>query len=472
MSAAPQTDAGAWPQSHAEFLGEIFHAVGDGETGCIATVHVSQGKATYPAYPWPSYSAQDFHTHYGVGIHLPVDKAVKPRPKFRRTKETWTGMAVIVLDDIGEEKEGTVIGRPGLEPSFVVETKPGSQQWGYILTEPVRDYEQARLIQTAAVAAGINDPGGQNPARLVRLPGSKPPGKKHAARLVHWTGKRFDVGEVIEGLGLDLKAAKEMKRRTSAPDLMPGDSSPVNISDDPVLAWLDEQGLILGDRGTDGWIEIVCPWHGNHTDAAIDGTGYRPPTSTDPYRSFHCFHRCSDLSHEQGGKNTETFLDWIRESGGPDVGTLDEAAREARKAKFREMRKGTPAGDTDPVLLIHVRNARAAATEAERKPSLNSIIWLLCDAEWGDSEIVRLITHTLRLGGTDIMETAGWVMDQILSARKKQAENARRDAEAAARRKPRPLTKEQRVTRFMKAWYGLTPSEQVGAMQWVEESRT
>ncbi len=206
----PTTDTAAvWPGGHKDFLSEIFHAAEPGETGCIATVHVANGRETFPAYAWPEYSAQDFHTHYGVGLHLPRDPGEPRKNRFRRTKKTWTGMALMVLDDVGEDKGGGAILIPDLAPSFVVETKPGSQQWGYVFDQPVRDYGEARVLLNASKWANVNDPHGQNPARLVRLPGSQPPGKKHAAELVEWTGTRFSVEEVVEGLDLDLEAAQE-----------------------------------------------------------------------------------------------------------------------------------------------------------------------------------------------------------------------------------------------------------------------
>ena len=450
------------PQSHADFLTAVFHAAEDNETGCIATLLMSEGKATYPAYPWPTYKTQDFHTHYGVGLHVPRDPKIKDRCKFRRTKDTWTGTAVIVLDDVGEEKEGgPTIKVPDLEPSFIVQTKPGSQQWGYILDTPIRDYARARLIQTAAAQAGINDPGGQNPARLVRLPGSKPPGKKHVAKLVAWSGKHFIEDEIIDGLNLDLAAAKTIVRATSKAGLTDGDVEPVNIGDDPVLAWLDEKGMILGDSSHDGWIEIICPWHKDHTDEAIYGTGYKPPTDTDPYRSFHCFHRCSSPEY---GRNTEVFLDWVRKSGGPDCATLDESHRKAKIDRHRELRRNARLGTADPVLMEHVREARTAKGD-DLKRRVNSIIWLLTADGWGDAEIIRVLIN-LRVMGADLLAGVKRTLDIIDSCRRKQAANARRDAE---RHKRKPLAKEERIERFMKSYIALTNSEREAAIKWLED---
>ncbi len=453
------------PSNHAGFLSAIFHAAQEGETGCIATVHTkADGTISFPAYAWPKYTAQDFHTHYGVGLHQPRDpKEFKKTglSKFKRTKDTWKGMAALVLDDIGEQKQGIKIGVPDLEPSFIVETKPGSQQWGYILDAPLRDYRKAQLILAATRLVKFNDAFGQNPARLVRLPGSCPPGKKHNAMLVKWTGKHFTPDELIIGLKLDLKAAKEMTKNTGHTPLTQDDAAPFNMGDDPVLEWLDHQGLILGDRGEDGWIDMICPWHHEHTNGIVVGTGYRPPMSTDPYRSFHCFHRCSGVEYM---RNTNVFLQWVRENGGPDVECLDDAALRERKEANKAARKGVPRGATDPVLMRHVKAARGATSKDVRAGHLNSVIWLLCDDGWGDAEIIRLLINA-GLEGPDILKTTNWALGQIDTIRVKQDRAKARQDERAEKK---PLTDDERWARFQRSFISLTNSEQEQARDWIK----
>ncbi len=245
------------PETNVQFLEEVFHAAEEGETGCIAATHLLQGRPTFPAYAWPASNVQEFHTHFGVGLHLPQDPTIGDRSKFRRIKSTWCGMAVLVLDDVGQKKGDRTIKTPKTEPSFVVETKPGSQQWGYIFDEPVRDYQRAKLLLDATILAGVSDPGGQNPLRLARLPGSLPYGKTYRAELVVWTGRHFSEAEVITGLGLDLQAARKLVKSNAPAPLTAGDPAPANIGDDPVLVWLDAQGMILGDRGDHGWIALA-----------------------------------------------------------------------------------------------------------------------------------------------------------------------------------------------------------------------
>ncbi len=449
------------PENNAEFLEAVFHAAEASETGCIAATHLLRGRPTFPAYAWPASKVQGFHTHFGVGLHLPQDPTIADRTKFRRTKSTWRGMAVLVLDDVGQKKGDRTIKVPEMEPSFVVETKPGSQQWGYIFDEPVRDYQRAKLLLHSAIVAGVNDPGGQNPLRLVRLPDSLPHGKTHCAELVAWTGEHFSEAEVIKGLGLDLQAASKLVRAKASAPRTVGDPAPINSGHDPVLVWLDAQGMILGDLGDHGWIDIVCPWHDEHTDGETQGTGYRPPTNTDPYRSFNCFHRCSSPHY---GRTTDAFLDWVRQAGGPDVGSLDEAVRAKRRAVYRKMRSDMSLGAADPVLLDHVRRAKiAAAGSDDWKRRINSISWLLCQDGWGDAEIIRTLI-SIGVMGPDIGASVIWVVSQIDSARKMQAANSRRDAERARRRIPNQA---QRVESAIGTLSRLTLNEQKAIAKWL-----
>jgi hypothetical protein len=118
---------------------------------------------------------------------------------FRRTKERWTGAVGVVLDDIGETKGGVLIKAPPVEPTAIIETKPGSFQWVYLFKEIERDPLTIEAIQRSAIAGGMCDPGAGNITRITRLPGSTPEGKTHQARLVwaDWT-RRFNAAAIID----------------------------------------------------------------------------------------------------------------------------------------------------------------------------------------------------------------------------------------------------------------------------------
>ena len=126
-------------------------------------------------------------------------------------------MAAVVLDDIGEKAKP-----PGTRPSFIIQTKPGSEQWGYILSEPIRDYTHATTLLKATVVAGINDAGGQNPARLVRLPGSLPmeavfAHRDHQVRAAHLRKTRLVSQDTCE-MTKTPRSTAFFSRRCSRPE--------------------------------------------------------------------------------------------------------------------------------------------------------------------------------------------------------------------------------------------------------------
>ena len=95
---------------------------------------------------------------------------------------------VLVLDDIGTKSKA-----PTLEPTWVMETSPGSFQWGYAFTEDQPTKGEFAAAIRAIAAAGYTDPGACNPVRNFRLPGSvnlKPGRDNFPARLVSFEPSR------------------------------------------------------------------------------------------------------------------------------------------------------------------------------------------------------------------------------------------------------------------------------------------
>ncbi len=410
------------PTNHFEFLSAIFGEMPEGQTASVAWQDPSGGKVTYPADAWPEASAQDFHTHYSVGLFN------RGRGYFRRRKDVWTGCPVIVLDDVGEEKSnGLTIRAPELEPSFIVETKPGSQQWGYLLEEPAENYDEVVALMRGLIKAGYCDPGGNNPCRLVRLPGSQPIGKKHTSKLVEWTGRRyafedlpklFDVTPDYKIGGADTAGAAEIS------------------ATDPVLVWLMEQGYAhkAGSGWTvtgEGWYEITCPWVEDHTQDGSEnlGTGYMPPSKDNPTRGFHCHHRCGSPEHPQyGGKDTNAFLDWVRESGGPDVETLDEVAAEERRRRLAKLREGDFVGRSDPAVIEASRKAKQSTSPRGWSTPAATVVWHLVAQGWNDREILDVIPH-LCTGQIDPAIAFDEAEKMIDTARAKQLRKKAREAD-------------------------------------------
>ena len=175
----------------AEFInllvGDNRYDIGATETIALAT-QIGGGAQ---ANPFGFGGVLDHNTHFtGALIEYNTPETVR---KFRRTNENWRGQIGVVFDDIGEtktirRKDGTTyqvtIKAPPVQPTFIVETKPGSEQWGYAFNQVVRDPSLIESITRSAIAAEMCDSkGAGGRIRLSRLPNSRPEGKTHTARL-------------------------------------------------------------------------------------------------------------------------------------------------------------------------------------------------------------------------------------------------------------------------------------------------
>jgi hypothetical protein len=211
---------------------------------------------------------------------------------------------VLVLDDVGTKSK-----EPALAPTWIMETSPGSFQWGYAFTEEQPTKAEFAAAIKAIADAGYTDPGAINPVRNFRLPGSinlKPGRERFASRLVAFDPDRlFTLGQICDAL----------KVTPAEPDALT--ASPIKVRDpggDDVLAWLSEQGLVLRKANSEGWVGVVCPNASEHTDGSPEGR-YLPAS-----RAYCCLHsHCIDF-------DTRTFLSWVAENGGPehDPGIRDD----------------------------------------------------------------------------------------------------------------------------------------------------
>jgi len=164
-----------------------------------ATENLAVGLFDKRAHPWPFQALRDQDTHFSCALFEFNTPATVAPNHFQRSKERWTGAIGVVLDDVGEVKDGVLIKTPPVQPTAIIETKPGSFQWVYLFNRIERDPRLVETIQRSAIAGGLCDPAAGGITRITRLPGSLPAGKKHRAELIwaDWT-RRFNPDAIIE----------------------------------------------------------------------------------------------------------------------------------------------------------------------------------------------------------------------------------------------------------------------------------
>lgn len=252
-------------------------------------------KATWPAF-LPSHKRKSGQAWYGNTASFIIDRFKDGHPSASAANCEY--VLVMVLDDVGDPDKTTKM--PPLEPTWKMETSPGSYQWGYVFSvQPTKDEFSAAII--AIAEAGYTDRGAINPVRNFRLPGSvnlKPGRDGFESVLLEFDPKRdFTLEEICTAFNV-----------TPAPVQSSGAYRPIRLSDDgtdDVLIWLSENGKLLSMPNREGWAGVECPNAASHSDGNPEGR-YLPTT-----RAFCCYHsHCGEI-------DSRAFLDWVAEQGGP-----------------------------------------------------------------------------------------------------------------------------------------------------------
>lgn len=251
-------------------------------------------KCTWPAY-LPSRGVQSGQAWYGNTASFVIDRFTEGKPSASAANCEY--VLVMVLDDVGDPVKAPKL--PSLPPTWIIETSPGSFQWGYVFAEQPTKGEYAAAIRAVA-DAGYTDPGACNAVRNFRLPGSvnlKPGKNNFEAQLAEFHPEReYTLAEICDALGVVPAPAESVGPR------------PIRLSDDgadDVMAWLSGAGLLLSKPNPQGWAGVICPNSAEHSDGNPEG-GYNPSN-----RSYCCMHsHCIDF-------DSRTFLDWVAAQGGP-----------------------------------------------------------------------------------------------------------------------------------------------------------
>jgi hypothetical protein len=290
-------------------------------------------KCTWPAY-LPSQKMRAGEAWYINTASFIIDRFEDGRVSASAANCEF--VLFMMLDDIGTKSK-----TPPLAPTWILETSPNNFQYGYAFSEQPTKGEFTAAVKAIA-AAGYTDAGATNAVRNVRLPGSinlKPGRDNFEAKLVEFHPERdYTLGDICTALGV-----------TPAP----ADTNyyaPIRLADnggDDVLAWMNDQGMVLSKINGEGWLSVTCPNNAEHTDGNPEGR-YKPLD-----RSYCCLHsHCVDFG-------SQTFLDWVAANGGPKVthGLRDQLIAEAMTVALAKI---TPSD-------MFTDDADAKIAEVERK---------------------------------------------------------------------------------------------------------
>jgi len=225
-----------------------------------------------------------------------------------RRKALFEATYVIVADDV---KEKLPVERVKLlpPPTYILETSPGSEQWGWVLVTPETNRTRVENLLDGLVERGLapdgRDPGMKGVTRYVRLPEGVNTKTNKAqvdfitgeiayprCRLLHWSPfDRVTLEALAEPFGIDLDASRRDTRDNGA-DLVP---------DHPLLSVPDL--IQIKSERSPGRYDVTCPWVAEHTGAADDGAAIF--TNADGSMGFKCHH--GSCQHRTG----HDLMEWL-----------------------------------------------------------------------------------------------------------------------------------------------------------------
>lgn len=220
--------------------------------------------------------------YFTISIFSPDEEGVA-----RRRKALYLRTRCVVLDDV-REKLSVDEARKLPEPSWILETSPGSEQWGYIFDTPCVSAARIDNLNDGLIASDLapsgKDPGQRGVTRYVRLPegynnkASKlVDGQPFKCRLLTWNPfNRVTMEQLAAPFQVNLDAVRRDARVDGAAD----------VGDHPLLDIPDT--IAVKEVRSDGRFDITCPWVDEHTGA--DDSGSAVFTNGDGSIGFKCHH--------------------------------------------------------------------------------------------------------------------------------------------------------------------------------------
>jgi hypothetical protein len=300
-------------------------------------------KATWPAM-LPTAKVKPEWAIYGNTASFIIDRFKDGHPSASAAACEY--VLVMVLDDVGDPEKAPNI--PPLEPTWKIETSPGSFQWGYVFSEQPTKAEFSAAIRAIA-DAGYTDPGACNAVRNFRIPGSinlKPGRNNFAAQLREFKPERdFTLEQICAALNVTPGEAEDAYR-------------PIRISDDgtdDVMVWLSDNGMLLSKPNQEGWAGVICPNSAQHTDGNPEGR-YLPAS-----RAYCCLHsHCTEL-------DSSVFLQWVADNGGPKhtPGLREELLAAAMESALSKLAPTPEYPDAAAAIVAEVERKELGRVEKE-----------------------------------------------------------------------------------------------------------
>ena len=223
--------------------------------------------------------------------------------KARRRKALFRATHVIVLDDVKEKLSLEQVKRLP-QPTYILETSHGSEQWGYRLVEPCTDRNRVDNLLDGLVACDLaptgKDPGMKGVTRYVRLPegyntkvSKMVAGVPFKCRMLEWNPfNSVTLEELAAPFLIDLDVQRREQRVDGA----------AAVSDHPLLHIPDT--IHVKEERSDGRFDITCPWVDEHTGEADDGAAIF--TNADGSIGFKCHHGACE---SRTGKDLLQFIE-------------------------------------------------------------------------------------------------------------------------------------------------------------------
>lgn len=225
----------------------------------------------------------------------------------RRKKSLYKSTHCVVLDDVKEKLAIEQVKRLP-EPSWILETSAGSEQWGYILNTPCTNRHKMENLLDGLVANGLapngKDPGMKGVTRYVRLPGgynSKAKryvdGKPFKCKMTLWRPDRHcTINQLADPFHVKLDAPRREQRIDGA----------ANVPDHPILQHPDI--IKVKEVRSDGRFDVRCPWTEEHTGAVDNGAAVF--TNMDGSIGFKCHHGSCE---GRTGRHLLQYMDQYKE---------------------------------------------------------------------------------------------------------------------------------------------------------------